>query len=117
MRVLVPFGTRLQVIKMVPIVASLNGSRRVNVEASIAGQLRETQDQFLGLYNIRAEYDLDVVHAGTALAGLISRILERFDAIPTQAKSGIVRVRVDSTASFAAALSSFYRRIPVLTWW
>lgn len=114
MRVMVVFGTRPEVIKLAPVVAAARQrSDQIELVVCSTGQHREMLDQTLGVFGIRPDLDLAVMHSNQTLSGLTSRLLQSLDAAISQHSPDAVLVQGDTTSAFAAALSAFYRHIPV----
>lgn len=79
----------------------------------VTGQHREMLDQVLHLFDIKPDYDLNIMKAGQDLYDVTSRVLTGMRDVLDQAKPDVVFVHGDTTTSTAAALASFYKQIPV----
>lgn len=79
----------------------------------VTGQHREMLDQVLKLFNIRPDYDLNIMRLGQDLYDITARVLTGMRDVLQEAKPDIVLVHGDTTTSTAAALAAFYRQIPV----
>ena len=112
-KVLVVFGTRPEAIKMAPVIKSLMSSGRFDVKTCVTAQHREMLDQVLDLFNIRPDYDLEIMRHGQSLFDITSDILGKFDAVLESFSPKIVLVHGDTTTTFTAALSAFYKKIKV----
>jgi UDP-N-acetylglucosamine 2-epimerase (non-hydrolysing) len=112
-RVLVVFGTRPEAIKMAPVVKRLQQSSLLNVSVCVSAQHREMLDQVLTLFDIRPEFDLDLMRPNQSLIGITSAVLEGVGRVIDIATPELIVVHGDTTTTFAAALAAFYRRIPV----
>ena len=111
-RVLSVFGTRPEAIKMAPLVLELRRRAGIDAQVCVTAQHREMLDGVLGVFGIRPEYDLDIMRAGQTLSDITSRVLAGLDGVLKSAAPDLVLVHGDTTTTFAAALSTFYARIP-----
>lgn len=107
-------GTRPEAIKLGPVVRELQQHPEAFVvTVCVTAQHREMLDQMLGVFEIRPEYDLNLMQPGQTLSGLMGRILTSLEPILMQVKPDLVLVQGDTTTTFAGALAAFYQRIPV----
>lgn len=113
MRILCVFGTRPEAIKMAPLVNELKGRSGISCEVCVTAQHREMLDQVLNVFNIRPDYDLDVMRTGQSLSDLAGTIIAKLTSVYQQAKPDYVLVHGDTTTTFVAALAAYYCRIPV----
>lgn len=113
-RVMTVFGTRPEAIKMAPLVQAL---RRVPDEIEpivcVTAQHREMLDQVLEIFDIRPDYDLNVMQPRQSLIDITTRVLTGMDDVLADARPDIVLVHGDTTTTFVAALAAFYRQIKV----
>ena len=112
-RVMSVFGTRPEAVKMAPLVKALEKCDEIQSLVCVTAQHREMLDQVLELFNIKPDYDLDIMKERQTLTGITSRVLEGLDKVLEEAKPDIVLVHGDTTTSFAAALAAFYKQIKV----
>ncbi|RQS62502.1 UDP-N-acetylglucosamine 2-epimerase (non-hydrolyzing) [Burkholderia sp. Bp8963] len=112
-RVLVVFGTRPEAIKMAPLVHALRECADFNVSVCVTAQHREMLDQVLELFDIRPEFDLDLMRSRQTLTDITSGILINIGNVIEPARPDIVLVHGDTTTTLAASLAAFYRHIPV----
>lgn len=112
-RVLVVFGTRPEAVKMCPLVIELKKRNNVRTIVCLTGQHREMTRQVMDAFGIYEDYNLDVMKRSQTLVSVTSDILRRMDEVLCEVSPDIVLVHGDTTSSFAAALSAFYRKIPV----
>ena len=110
-KVLVAFGTRPEAIKMAPVIKTLSTSFEVSV--CVTGQHRTMLDQALDLFQIKPDVDLDIMKDSQDLFDITSSILINFKEVLDTINPHIVLVHGDTSTSFACALSSFYKKIPV----
>lgn len=114
MNILIVVGTRPEAIKMAPVISALRSHPEgPMVRVCVTAQHRNLLDQALADFNIVADYDLDLMRTDQTLAGLTSALLMGLDGVLAEARPDLVLVHGDTTTSFAGALASFYRRIPV----
>ena len=113
MKVLSVIGTRPEVIKLAPIIRELGKRSELENVVCVTAQHREMLDSALELFNIRPDYDLDVMAENQTPAQVASAILARLDPILQQEQPDWVLVQGDTTTTAAAALAAFYRRIQV----
>ena len=107
------FGTRPEAIKMAPLVKALQNDNRFETIVAVTGQHRQMLDQVLQLFDIKPQYDLNIMKQGQDLYDVTSRILTGMRDILKEAKPDLVLVHGDTSTSTAAALSAFYAQIPV----
>ena len=108
------FGTRPEAIKMAPLVTEFQKQReRVDTVVCVTGQHREMLDQVLEIFDIRPDYDLNIMKQGQDLYDVTARVLTGMRDVLKEVKPDVVLVHGDTTTSTAAALSAFYQQIPV----
>lgn len=108
------FGTRPEAIKMAPVVKELHEqSKRFESIVVVTAQHREMLDQVLGTFDIKPDYDLNIMEEGQTLSTITTNVLLGLDRIMKEAKPDIVLVHGDTTTTFAASMSAFYNRIKV----
>lgn len=112
-KVMAVFGTRPEAIKMAPVVKEIAGSNRLTCTVCVTAQHREMLDQVLKLFNITADYDLDVMRPGQDLTDVTTAVLNGLRGVLRKAKPDLVIVHGDTTTTLAASLAAYYERIPV----
>ncbi len=113
-KVLTVFGTRPEAIKMAPLVKELEKyPETFESIVCVTAQHRQMLDQVLNLFNIKPDYDLDIMKPNQDLWTITSDVLLLMKDVFEKAKPDIVLVHGDTTTSMSAALSAFYARIPV----
>ena len=112
-RILTVIGTRPEAVKMAPVIAEL--SRRPGVESRVAAtaQHRHMLDQVLRVFNIKADYDLDVMEENQSPTDVLAQVLLRIDPALNELKPNWVLVQGDTTTVLATALAASYAYIPV----
>ena len=113
-KIMLVFGTRPEAIKMAPLVKEFQ-KRKDTFETivCVTGQHREMLDQVLKIFDIRPDYDLNIMKQGQDLYDVTARVLVGMRDVLDEAKPDVVLVHGDTTTSTAAALAAFYRQIPV----
>jgi len=112
-KILSVFGTRPEAIKMAPVAIKLRADPRFEAKVCITGQHRVMLDSVTSFFGVVPDFDLDVMKPGHSLNSLTSAILIGLKNVLNEFRPDLVLVHGDTTTSFAAALASFYERIPV----
>ena len=113
LRVMSVFGTRPEAVKMAPLVKELEKHSEIESMVCVTAQHREMLDQVLELFEIKPDYDLDIMKERQTLTGITTRVLEGMEKVLDEAKPDIVLVHGDTSTSFVAALAAFYKQIKV----
>ena len=98
---------------MAPVVQRLEGAAEFESLVCVTAQHREMLDQVLALFSIRPDIDLDIMCPGQSLDDLTAALVSGLGPVMDRVRPDLVLVHGDTTTTFAAALSAFYRRIPV----
>ena len=112
-KVLVVFGTRPEAIKMAPVIRELKKVQDIETVVAVTAQHREMLDQVLKLFDIKTDYDLDLMKEQQDLFSITTGVLNGLKEILEKEQPHLVLVHGDTTTTFAAALAAFYKRIPV----
>ena len=113
-KVMLVFGTRPEAIKMAPLVKGFQKQpKRVETVVCVTGQHREMLDQVLKIFDIKPDYDLNIMKQGQDLYDVTARVLTGMRDVLKEVKPDVVLVHGDTTTSTAAALAAFYQQIPV----
>jgi len=113
-KILLVFGTRPEAIKMAPLVKEFQRHPdQFETMVCVTGQHRQMLDQVLGIFDIKPDYDLNIMKQGQDLYDVTARVLIGMRDVLEQAKPDIVLVHGDTTTSTASALAAFYKQIPV----
>lgn len=113
MKILSVFGTRPEAIKMAPLVKALAADSFFDAKVCVTAQHREMLDQVLDLFEIKPDYDLDLMKAGQDLYDITSGVLLGLREVLKEFKPDMVLVHGDTATTFAASLAAFYQQIPV----
>lgn len=113
-KIMLVFGTRPEAIKMAPLVKAFQAKKdSFETIVCVTGQHREMLDQVLSLFDIKPDYDLNIMKQGQDLYDITSRVLLGMRDIFKICRPDILFVHGDTTTSTAAALAGFYQQIPV----
>lgn len=112
-KILTVFGTRPEAIKMAPLVKALEADSRFDAKVCVTAQHREMLDQVLEIFDIKPDFDLDLMKPGQTLPGLTSSILLGMSSVYERFKPDVVLVHGDTATTFATALSAYYQQISV----
>ena len=113
-KVMLVFGTRPEAIKMAPLVKEFQKQKeRIETVVCVTGQHREMLDQVLEIFDIKPDYDLNIMKQGQDLYDVTARVLTGMRDVLKEVKPDVVLVHGDTTTSTAAALAAFYQQIPV----
>ncbi|HEY0833807.1 MAG TPA: UDP-N-acetylglucosamine 2-epimerase (non-hydrolyzing) [Azospirillum sp.] len=113
MRVLIVFGTRPEAIKMAPLLKGIARTPGLTPIVCVTAQHRQMLDQVLELFDIRPDFDLDVMRDGQGLAYVTSAVLSGILGVIEECKPDRILVQGDTTTTMAAAMAAFYARVPV----
>ena len=113
MKILVVFGTRPEAIKMAPLVNALRDDGRFESAVCVTGQHREMLDQVLDLFEIKPDYDLDIMKAGQNLVDVTTKIILNIRPVLCEFKPDVVLVHGDTATTFATALAAYYEKIAI----
>ena len=112
--VMLVFGTRPEAIKMCPLVKEFQKyPNDFETIVCVTGQHREMLDQVLTIFDVKPDYDLNIMKQGQDLYDVTARVLTGMRDVFQQCKPDVVLVHGDTTTSTAAALAAFYQQIPV----
>ena len=112
-RVMTVFGTRPEAIKMAPLVKELKSRKEIECIVCVTAQHREMLDQVLEVFNIKPDYDLNIMSKGQTLSDITSKALKGLEEIIKDIKPNIVLVHGDTTTTFAGALAAYYNQVDI----
>jgi len=110
-KILTVFGTRPEAIKMAPVVLALQQAEGLESLVCVTAQHRQMLDQVLNLFDIKPDYDLDLMAPNQDLFDITSKVLLGLRDVLREAQPDIVLVHGDTTTCFAAGLAAFYQNI------
>ncbi|VDN47868.1 UDP-N-acetylmannosamine 2-epimerase [Petrocella atlantisensis] len=113
MKVMSIFGTRPEAIKMGPVVKALEKEEGIESIVCVTAQHREMLDQVLEVFDIKPDYDLDIMQQHQTLTDITTRAIKGLEKVMEEAKPDVVLVHGDTTTTFAGALAAFYHQIAV----
>ncbi|MCK3655514.1 UDP-N-acetyl glucosamine 2-epimerase [Pasteurellaceae bacterium Macca] len=113
MKILAVFGTRPEGIKMAPLIKALQQDPRIEIRVCVTGQHRQMLDQVLAVFDIRPDFDLDIMQQDQDLFDTTSRILMGLRPVLQSYQPNLCLVHGDTTTSFTASLACYYQKIPV----
>lgn len=112
-KVMTVFGTRPEAIKMAPLVKELKSRNEIECIVCVTAQHRQMLDQVLEVFEIKPDYDLDIMQQGQTLSDITSRALIGLEQVIKETKPNIVLVHGDTTTTFAGALAAFYNQVDI----
>ncbi len=113
-KIMLVFGTRPEAIKMCPLVKEFQKHpKEFETIVCVTGQHREMLDQVLRIFDVKPDYDLNIMKQGQDLYDVTSRVLLGMRDVLKECAPDVVLVHGDTTTSTAAALAAFYQQIPV----
>ena len=111
MNLLVVFGTRPEAIKLAPLILKLR--QQFKVKICVTGQHREMLDQVLKIFQIKPDFDFNLMKPNQNLASLTSGVLEAVHGVLEKEHFDWVIVQGDTTTSMAAAIAAFYKKVSI----
>src|SRR5215472_9760993 len=113
MRLLFVFGTRPEAIKLAPVIRELSARPEFHCKVCVTGQHRELLQQVLELFELRPDWNLEVMRPDQDLAYLTGAALSGVSEVLASFRPDRIVVQGDTTTTLAAALAAFYHKIPV----
>ncbi len=107
------FGTRPEAIKMAPLVKELERREEIESIVCVTAQHREMLDQVLETFEIKPDYDLNIMKQGQTLGDVTTRALNGVEEVIKESQPDIVLVHGDTTTTFAGALAAFYNQVAI----
>ncbi|MGT2957805.1 UDP-N-acetylglucosamine 2-epimerase [Streptococcus bovimastitidis] len=112
-KVMLVFGTRPEAIKMCPLVNELKKSDQLITKVCVTGQHKEMLEQVLNVFQIKPDYNLEIMKDNQTLNTITSSILLKIKDVFEIEKPDLVLVHGDTTTTFATAVAAFYQGIKV----
>ena len=113
-KVMLVFGTRPEAIKMCPLIKEFQkDTKNFETIVCVTGQHREMLDQVLTIFEVKPDYDLNIMKQGQDLTDVTARVLTGLRDVFKECRPDVVLVHGDTTTSTAGALAAFYAQIPV----
>lgn len=107
------FGTRPEAIKMCPLIRKMRQYEEIESVVCLTGQHKEMLQQVIDIFQIRVDYNLQIMKTSQTLHSITTDILTLIRPVLGKEKPDLVLVHGDTTTSFVAALAAFYQQIPV----
>ena len=112
-KVLSVFGTRPEAIKMCPLVKLLEKDDRFESIVCVTAQHREMLDAVLEIFNVKPQYDLNIMSHGQTIIDVANKVLTGVDKVIKECKPDIVLVHGDTSTTLNGALAAFYNQVPI----
>ncbi|WP_300902887.1 non-hydrolyzing UDP-N-acetylglucosamine 2-epimerase [uncultured Clostridium sp.] len=112
-KVLSVFGTRPEAIKMCPLVKILEKDDKIESIVCVTAQHREMLDTVLDIFNVKPQYDLDIMAHGQTIVDVSNRVLTGVDKVIKECNPDIVLVHGDTSTTLNGALAAFYNQKPI----
>ena len=113
LRIMSVFGTRPEAIKMAPLVRELASREGVESICCVTAQHREMLDSVLEVFDLKPDWDLDIMTPRQTLSTITSKCLTGMDEAIDALRPDMILVHGDTSTTFAGALSAFYHKVPV----
>ncbi|MDV3428756.1 MAG: UDP-N-acetylglucosamine 2-epimerase (non-hydrolyzing) [Bacillota bacterium] len=113
LKIMTIFGTRPEAIKMAPLILELSKFPQIESKVIVTAQHREMLDQVLNIFNIKPDFDLNIMKSKQSLTSITSSVLTGLEKIFDDESPDLVLVHGDTTTTFAASLAAFYKKIKV----
>ncbi|HAQ6752680.1 UDP-N-acetylglucosamine 2-epimerase (non-hydrolyzing) [Enterococcus faecium] len=112
-KIMTIFGTRPEAIKMAPLIKAIENDERFESIITVTAQHRQMLDQVMDIFDLKADYDLNIMKDGQTLTDITSRVIKELDSVLVEAKPDIILVHGDTTTTFAASIAGFYHQIKI----
>ena len=107
------FGTRPEAIKMAPLVKALARCPDLESICCLTGQHREMLDSVMEIFNLRGDFDLNIMEQRQTLSTITTKTLLGMEQVMEQCRPDMILVHGDTSTTFAGALAAFYHQVPV----
>lgn len=112
-KIMTIFGTRPEAIKMAPLVKELQKSDGLNPIVVITAQHREMLDGVMKTFNIKPDYDLDIMEKNQTLSKITSKVIIKLEEVIKKEKPDMILVHGDTMTTFAGGLAAFYNQVAI----
>lgn len=112
-KILFVFGTRPEAIKMAPVIKAFKDEKIFDTKVCVTGQHRQMLDQVLNIFDIKPDYDLNIMELGQDLFDITSNVLSGMKNILSEYSPDLVLVHGDTSTTSATAIAAFYQKIKV----
>ena len=113
MKILTVFGTRPEAIKMAPVVKALAADSSLDAKVCVTAQHRQMLDQVLDIFQIKPDFDLNLMAPGQDLSDITSKVLLGMRDVFTDWRPDLILVHGDTTTTLAASLAAYYAKVRV----
>lgn len=112
-KIMTVFGTRPEAVKMAPLILALQEDPDLQPIVVVTAQHREMLDSVLASFDIKPDYDLDIMKQGQTLSDITLRILTRIEDVIKEERPDMILVHGDTMTTFAGSLAALYNQIPI----
>ena len=113
LKVFTVFGTRPEAIKMAPLIYELKSRPSIDCKVCVTAQHREMLDMVMNLFELKPDFDLNIMTERQTLAGITTKALTGLEEVFRQEKPDLVLVHGDTSTTFAGSLAAYYNQIKV----
>jgi UDP-N-acetylglucosamine 2-epimerase (non-hydrolysing) len=113
LKILFIFGTRPEAIKMAPLVKEFQKEEKFNVRVCVTAQHREMLDQVLNFFDIKPDYDLNLMKPSQSLFDITADTLKGLEKVLDKENPDLIFVQGDTTTAFVGALAGYYKKIKI----
>lgn len=107
------FGTRPEAIKMAPLVKELAKHPMIESISCLTGQHRQMLDSVMDIFELKGDYDLDIMEKSQTLSTITTKTLLGMDRVIDEVRPDMILVHGDTSTAFSGALSAFYHQVPI----
>ena len=112
-KILFVFGTRPEAIKMAPVIKAFKDEKIFDTKVCVTGQHRQMLDQVLDIFDIKPDYDLNIMERGQDLFDITANVLSGMKNVLSEYSPDLVLVHGDTSTTSATAIAAFYQKIKV----
>ena len=112
-KILFVFGTRPEAIKMAPVIKAFKDEKIFDTKVCVTAQHRQMLDQVLDIFDIKPDYDLNIMERGQDLFDITANVLSGMKNVLSEYSPDLVLVHGDTSTTSATAIAAFYQKIKV----
>ncbi len=112
-KILFVFGTRPEAIKMAPVIKAFKDEKIFDTKVCVTAQHRQMLDQVLDIFDIKPDYDLNIMERGQDLFDITANVLSGMKNVLSEYSPNLVLVHGDTSTTSATAIAAFYQKIKV----